>query len=90
MKIPIKQRILNGEDLSIQDGWGWSKTPIVMSYYKHVYEKPCHFPIEMQHKVFKLGLVTSCAARMLQLNELDERRLFYYENVELHKSISKK
>jgi len=35
------------------------KTAIGMSYYNHVYGKLCHFPIEMQHKVFKLGLVTS-------------------------------
>lgn len=66
------------------------KTPLGISPYKLVYGKAFHLPIELKYKAFcaikklNFNLKTVGQEIMLQLNELEENRLFSYENVELY------
>ncbi|GJV27272.1 reverse transcriptase domain-containing protein [Tanacetum coccineum] len=72
------------------------KTPIGCTPYKLVYEKSCHFPIELEHKAYwalkhvNFDLKTAGDHRKLQLNELNELRDQAYENSLIYKERTKK
>ncbi|GKE72626.1 reverse transcriptase domain-containing protein [Tanacetum coccineum] len=72
------------------------KKPIGCTPYKLVYEKSCHLPIELEHKVYwalkhaNFNLKTAGDHRKLQLNELNELRVQAYENSLIYKERTKK
>nr|GEX00794.1 reverse transcriptase domain-containing protein [Tanacetum cinerariifolium] len=72
------------------------KTPIGCTPYKLVYEKPCHLPIELEHRAYwalkhvNFNLKTAGDYRKLQLNELSELRDQAYENSMIYKERTKK
>ncbi|GKB63402.1 reverse transcriptase domain-containing protein [Tanacetum coccineum] len=72
------------------------KTPIGCTPYKLVYGKPCHLPIELEHRAYwalehvNFDLNTVGDHRKLQLNELNELRDQAYENSLIYKERTKK
>ncbi|GJT53850.1 reverse transcriptase domain-containing protein [Tanacetum coccineum] len=72
------------------------KQPIGCTPYKLVYGKPCHLPIELEHRAYwalkhaNFDLKTTGDHRKLQLNELNELRDQAYENSLIYKEKKKK
>ncbi|GJW18488.1 reverse transcriptase domain-containing protein [Tanacetum coccineum] len=72
------------------------KTPIGCTPYKLVYRKPCHLPIELEHRAYyklkhaNFDLKTAGDHRKLQLNELNELRDEAYENSLIYKERTNK
>ncbi|KAJ4705075.1 Pol polyprotein [Melia azedarach] len=67
-----------------------------MSSYKIVFEKVCHLPVELEHKVYwvvkalTIDMKASSEKRLLQLNEMEEFHNDAFKDAQIQKEKTKK
>ena len=95
----LKKIIRTDQAAKLPDAlWAYStafKAPIRMSPFWLIYGKPCHLPIDLEHRAYwaikkrNLSLDQADKERLLQLQELEELRNESYQKGEIYKAKNK-